>query len=130
MITLTDLYCLYNRARGTDLISPEDLLEATRLMPQLQLGLSSRLFQSGTRVIQSDTFDEHSLCEKLYKIFEDDQSARVTGLSIIATARHLNTSLIIAKEQLLFAESLGNLCRDETLAGTYFYPNLFDTYLH
>jgi ESCRT-II complex subunit VPS36 len=25
MIALTDAYCLYNRARGTDLISPEDM---------------------------------------------------------------------------------------------------------
>ena len=27
-MTLTDVYCLYNRARGTDLISPDDLLQA------------------------------------------------------------------------------------------------------
>ena len=26
VLALVDLYCLYNRARGTDLISPDDLL--------------------------------------------------------------------------------------------------------
>jgi ESCRT-II complex subunit VPS36 len=28
VLALIDLYCLYNRARGTDLISPDDLLIA------------------------------------------------------------------------------------------------------
>jgi ESCRT-II complex subunit VPS36 len=28
VLALVDLYCMYNRARGTDLISPEDLLNA------------------------------------------------------------------------------------------------------
>ena len=26
VLALVDIYCMYNRARGTDLISPEDLL--------------------------------------------------------------------------------------------------------
>jgi ESCRT-II complex subunit VPS36 len=28
VLALVDVYCMYNRARGTDLISPEDLLIA------------------------------------------------------------------------------------------------------
>ncbi len=28
VLALVDLYCMYNRARGTDLISPEDLMIA------------------------------------------------------------------------------------------------------
>jgi len=32
VVGLVDLYCMYNRARGTDLISPEDLnIACTRL---------------------------------------------------------------------------------------------------
>ena len=38
MITLVDVYCLFNRARGTNLISPEDLLSAAPLMKKLELG--------------------------------------------------------------------------------------------
>ena len=37
-VSLTDLYCLYNRARGTELVSPDDLLEAVKLMESLRLG--------------------------------------------------------------------------------------------
>lgn len=35
IMPLPDVYCLYNRARGTELISPDDLLSAVRLFPQV-----------------------------------------------------------------------------------------------
>lgn len=38
MITLSDVYCLYNRARGTELVSPDDLLEAAQLLNKLKIG--------------------------------------------------------------------------------------------
>ena len=41
-MTLTDAYCMYNRARGTDLISPDDLLEAGKLFGTLRLGMHVR----------------------------------------------------------------------------------------
>lgn len=28
MLAVVDLYCMYNRARGTDLVAPDDLLLA------------------------------------------------------------------------------------------------------
>jgi hypothetical protein len=31
VMTLTDVYCLFNRARGTNLISPDDILTAASL---------------------------------------------------------------------------------------------------
>ena len=34
VVGLIDLYCMYNRARGTDLISPDDLLIACKKMAQ------------------------------------------------------------------------------------------------
>jgi hypothetical protein len=44
MMTLTDVYCLYNRARGTSLISPDDLLEACGLFVRLGVGMHVRDF--------------------------------------------------------------------------------------
>lgn len=35
MMPLPDVYCLYNRARGTELISPDDLASAVKLFPQV-----------------------------------------------------------------------------------------------
>lgn len=50
ILTLTDAYCLYNRARGTDLVSPEDLLQAATLLRPLRLGLHLDMFPSGVKV--------------------------------------------------------------------------------
>ena len=53
MVALTDAFCLYNRARGTDLISPEDMYRACSLFDELQLNLTMKKFDSGVIVIQS-----------------------------------------------------------------------------
>lgn len=56
MITLTDVYCMYNRSRGTQLISPEDLLLAMERLDLLQLNLSLLTFpSSGLKVVQDPT---------------------------------------------------------------------------
>jgi ESCRT-II complex subunit VPS36 len=52
VLALVDLYCLYNRARGTDLISPEDLMIACQKLSDLQDGkVTLRTFQSGVKVV-------------------------------------------------------------------------------
>lgn len=35
MITLADAYCRINRARGVDLVSPEDVLKACQKLPSI-----------------------------------------------------------------------------------------------
>ncbi|KAJ6811051.1 vacuolar protein sorting-associated protein 36 isoform X1 [Iris pallida] len=47
MIALVDVYCLFNRARGTELISPEDLLQACALWEKLDVPVMLRKFDSG-----------------------------------------------------------------------------------
>jgi hypothetical protein len=39
MMALTDVYCLFNRARGTELVSPHDLLHACELFEDEKLGM-------------------------------------------------------------------------------------------
>lgn len=38
IMTLPDVYCLYNRARGTELVSPDDLLQAIKMFDQVHVG--------------------------------------------------------------------------------------------
>ena len=40
-LTMVDVYCLFNRARGTELVSPEDLLRAASRFPHIQCGMVS-----------------------------------------------------------------------------------------
>ncbi|KAL3927085.1 MAG: hypothetical protein SGARI_005418, partial [Bacillariaceae sp.] len=51
IMSLTDIYCLFNRARGTNLISPEDMRQACSKLGGLNVGLSQRVFPSGVIVI-------------------------------------------------------------------------------
>jgi ESCRT-II complex subunit VPS36 len=50
MLTLIDVYCVFNRARGTELISPDDLIHAAELFPKLDIPIRLRAFDSGVKV--------------------------------------------------------------------------------
>lgn len=119
VMTLTDVYCLFNRARGTNLISPDDMLTAASLLGELKLGMSLRSFPSGVKVIQQDAFDDVTMAEKL------KQLSLTKPLTALHVSRDLHIPSVLAQEQLLAAERLGYLCRDVTLETTRFYPNRF-----
>lgn len=134
MMTLTDVYCLFNRARGTNMISPEDLLKAVDLMKELNLGISKRSFSSGVLVIQADEFDDVIMGKKLTEMASTsmepqsrNKSSSPGGITVMDVCRALKMSALLANEQLLTAEQMGLLCRDSTIEGVRFFPNLFDS---
>ena len=129
MMTLTDVYCLFNRARGTNMISPEDLLKAIDLMEELKLGLSKRMFASGVAVIQDDSFDEKTMAKFLTDLATDSlkPSGNRGGITAMDASRALKISVLLVNEHLLSAEKNGCLCRDVTIEGVRFFPNLFRT---
>ena len=57
-MTLADVYCLFNRARGTELISPDDLLQAVSLFGSTGAPMHLRTFSSGVLVVQSNSHDD------------------------------------------------------------------------
>ena len=61
IITLADVYCLFNRARGTELISPDDLVQAVELFTGYGAGMHARTFSSGVVVVQSDSHDDNEV---------------------------------------------------------------------
>ncbi|KAL7481926.1 hypothetical protein ACHAW6_007604 [Cyclotella cf. meneghiniana] len=134
MMTLTDVYCLFNRARATNMISPDDLLKASDLMKELHLGLSKRVFASGVAVIQDDAFDDETMAKRLAGLATQSiksQSATpresVGGITAMDVSRALKISALLAYEHLLSAEQRGWVCRDVTIEGIRFFPNLFIT---
>lgn len=52
IITLFDLYAVYNRARGVSLVSPKDLYNACCVMEKLRLPIMLRKFRSGLLAVQ------------------------------------------------------------------------------
>lgn len=61
MMALTDVFCRVNRARGLELLSPEDLLNACQIMQTLNLPLKLYQFDSGVKVLQLQTLDNESV---------------------------------------------------------------------
>jgi ESCRT-II complex subunit VPS36 len=70
-------------------------------------------------ILQADEHDEAAVAQRLL------QAAQESPLMVGSCAAALKVSLVLAQEHLNAAEQLGLLCRDETLEGVRFYPNLF-----
>ncbi|RKP25657.1 EAP30/Vps36 family-domain-containing protein [Syncephalis pseudoplumigaleata] len=121
MVALTDAYCLFNRARGVELVSPQDLRKACALCDDMQLPIRIRQFSSGLLAIQPDIlylqYDEAIARRILSEIPEDG------SISSVELARSLEMPPTLAIEQLLMAESMGTLCRDEHAHALRFYAN-------
>jgi ESCRT-II complex subunit VPS36 len=124
ILTLTDVFCLFNRARGTNLISPEDLVQAMKLTRELNLQVQLREFPSGITVVQLDSWDDEQMATTLVDLCNIHKC--VTSLD---TSRALHTSPLLAQEHLLSAERAGYLCRDTTLETIRFYPNRFNEFV-
>lgn len=65
MMALADVYCRINRARGLELVSPEDLLNACRQLDLMNLPLVFRTFDSGVMVLQSRSHQDSSVVEMI-----------------------------------------------------------------
>eukprot|EP00474_Spongospora_subterranea_P004036 CRZ04494.1 hypothetical protein [Spongospora subterranea] len=120
MLMLIDVYCMFNRARGTELISPDDLLHACRLFTELNFALKVREFSSGVLAIQGPTHDDKRMTQTILQII--DSRGPITDIQLSGL---LSISIIVAAEHLHSAENAGALCRDTTPEATRFYKNLF-----
>ncbi|KAJ3275795.1 hypothetical protein HDV01_007262 [Terramyces sp. JEL0728] len=87
ILTLCDLYCLYNRVRGISLISPTDLLKACSLLDKDYL---MKEFSSGLKIVQKKDDD---CVERIIK--------EANGDSVGSLAKRLGLSLLIVKESLM-----------------------------
>ena len=130
MMPITDIYCLYNKNRGTKLISPDDCYQACALMAGLRLGMSLKKFATGVVVVQLDGASEEATTKRLAALarerYGDGTSPHAGGIAATDVLGKLGGSLPVAKAQLRAAEARGALCRDESLEdGVVFYPNLF-----
>jgi len=65
VVGLIDLYCMYNRARGTDLISPQDLKLACQKMDQSSTRFMLKNYPSGVVTVQSRMFNEDTYYRRL-----------------------------------------------------------------
>ncbi|KAH9295024.1 hypothetical protein KI387_038612, partial [Taxus chinensis] len=124
MVALVDVYCMFNRARGTELISPEDLLQACAIWEKLNVSVILRRFDSGVMVIQSKARSDAEVFARITDLVVKPEALQ-TGVGASEAARTLGVAPALAKEYLLMAESKGFLCRDDGPDGLRFYINFF-----
>ncbi|ETE70809.1 Vacuolar protein-sorting-associated protein 36, partial [Ophiophagus hannah] len=122
IMSLTEVYCLVNRARGLELLSPEDLVNACKMLESLKLPLRLRIFDSGVMVIELLSHNEEEMVASALETVSEKGS-----LTAEEFAKLVGMSVLLAKERLLLAEKMGQLCRDDSVEGLRFYPNLFLT---
>jgi len=120
MLLVHDVFCLVNRARGTAMLSPEELMAALRrcaapggLLRLRALGSTSALAASLART------SDRELDERLVGL------AGVAPLSAFRLAGELGLTVAEAQYLLRDAEARAELVRDDGPEGVFFYPNFF-----
>lgn len=118
IMTITDIFCFYNRTRGTALCSPKDCIVAIQeYWPVLRVPVVCRMF-GRVLVVQSASHSDELVLVKIKEAVSRDH------ITAFKWAEKNAVPLLIATEQLLQAEQMGLLTRDESLSGVTFYQNL------
>ncbi|KAL0207286.1 hypothetical protein P9112_011914 [Eukaryota sp. TZLM1-RC] len=134
IIGLVDAFCVANRARGTDLLSPNDFLLACQHFKSINCGLFLFDLPSGSRAIMtgnslSDVFRMIRETVELMTVNNGDviliDDSKVAGFSIAEIASFLNVSVGLIKDLVIGAEEEAILLRDESLEGLRFWLNIF-----
>ena len=138
MLLLSEVFCIYNRARGLDPVSPQELLEAAGLLAGLpELGLSLLALApeefdappgSGVlRVLRRSDFSDAAMQAKMEALLRGAAGAAPPPPYLTAAdlAQRWSMPLQLARRHLVLAERSGLLCRDDSLAGLRFFANDF-----
>lgn len=127
-MSLTDVFVRVNRARGMELLSPEDLVKACQAMrdfdgikhkPRLKVALR-KFDESGVMVLQLKSLDEDSVVKNTAEHLMERGSLSAAELAELA-----GTSVVLAQERLRLTEQRGKACRDDSVQGLRFFPNYF-----
>ncbi|KAI8321990.1 Vps36-domain-containing protein [Martensiomyces pterosporus] len=120
-VALVDAYCLYNRAREFSLVYPADFVQACRKFEQLNLLLRLRQYPSGLLVLEdASSASDASIISRIDSYVSSFGPITANDLATIEEC-----PLTLAEEHLWLCERAGRVCRDESVEGIRFYPNVF-----
>lgn len=97
IMTLSDIYCMFNRARGVELVSPDDLYRAAQLQKALHLGYHLRKFDGGLLVLMADSHREDKVAGRLASMVTKSSAGFITSTDV---SIELHTSVPLAWEYL------------------------------
>lgn len=121
-MTLHDLYAVYNRSRGIELVSPRDLRKAVELADEMGLPIRLRKLHSGVVIIEEKLYiPTYERLVQWMSRLEPWQAD--TGVSAQDVSNHFGWSIYIATEELESADLKGYLCRDEQPQAVRYFVN-------
>lgn len=120
MMTLTDAFVRVNRARGLELVSPDDVLHACKVLKETNLPMSLHTFPSGVMVLRSWTKTPEELVERTVYLVEAYGSLTAEQLAV-----ELASSVLLAGERLAAAAEAGRIVLDRSISGLAYFPNRF-----
>lgn len=121
-MTLHDVYAVYNRSRGIELVSPHDLRTAVELADDLGLPIRLRKLHSGVFIVEEKLYiPTHERLVQWMSRLEPWQAD--TGVSAQDVSNHFGWSIYIATEELESADLKGHLCRDEQPQAVRYFVN-------
>lgn len=123
VLPLTDLYCVFNRARGSALVSPDDLFEACRRLSPLRLRCRMIELNDGVLAVASERYDETLLATQVGRLLSSSGPMSASQLSSTQ-----GIGLPLANHYLMRAEEMELICRDHSSEGLIFWPNIFAQY--
>jgi ESCRT-II complex subunit VPS36 len=140
IITLVDLWAMFNRARGgVELVSPMDFEKAARMWEKLKLPIRLRTFKSGVLVVQGQEWTDETTIKALLSWLRDlhefppdkelawDWREFGRGVTAQDAAERFGWSIGVAEAELEMAEEKGVICREEGMEGLRFWENFIDT---
>jgi ESCRT-II complex subunit VPS36 len=124
IIPLTDVYCLFNKARGAAFVSPKDLKLSAEIMGQLGMPVTLRRLRkgSGEIILQSKDLKIENMAKSVKELI--DKKGGHFGIDDFSQTQNLSISL--CTELLEEVEMAGYICRDQSLYGIVYYPNMIN----
>ncbi|ELP91339.1 vacuolar protein-sorting-associated protein, putative [Entamoeba invadens IP1] len=121
-ILLTDLYSIYNRARG-DVVSPREMKDACDLLNSNGRFIGMMNINKSL-IVHDREFNLNNFQVAVLQTLQ--QTKRITCLQI---AQHYGIQFVIIKTLMEQLERNEVICRDESEQGTAFYENMFQPYV-
>jgi ESCRT-II complex subunit VPS36 len=127
VITLIDAYCIYNRARGIELISPKDMKQAVnklKYLPNQNIYLQS--LNNEILVLHSVDYTSDNIIKSLKQFLSDNNKDFLTVNDI---KKILNIENMILFKYLIDDLLInGKLCSDESDIEVNYYMNIISSY--
>lgn len=121
VITLIDAYCIYNRARGGNTISPKDMMQALKSFSSVSNKIMIKNFNNEMIVLHTKDYSNENILKLIINYLNEkkEDSVSTSEISQILNVKNVLLEKILINDMLL----TGRLCADESDLEVRYYLN-------